>query len=630
MTRKSIGKSPLQTIVPLKPPMVDSSMMTEPWTPLAPTAAGDRAQASLQPRMAEAGTSMDTAVQDALPVASRDSQTEPLALGVSPITIQVTEPVAAPAYAPELQRASIVSQQTEPVEHMVRVPELRRASIIAQRTEPVEQIMRLPELRRASIVTQRTDPVQQQVSAPPLQRTPIFAQLSEPMEPAPVPKPSTFSQDTQTDQVSLGLASLCSQATEPVEHAPNVSAAPMAVPDLRRSSIKALATEPVEAERDLHPAAFEALVHESVSTKTSLPLRRTSVLSQWTEPTPVVARQPTIASSATTQTEAVEAAPVAPVLAPILTQSTEPAPWPKRTSSRFSSVSVQSTEPVPGRSLLRPRCPVSSSKALSPLRRPSPLFSISISRISTFKARSQLLPRSLPRPNLAPSPPRAQTQVISPNLTAFMDKPIPALLCGRPDQSRQPCLIFLPCQVGLPRRTGFRKSCWPTRISLPRRWLYWSPRGQLPPDALYPTQATLSASTAMWPNRLQHRMTLQALRASAHSAMMAAILWCRFHPTPSNRPKPGAMCLPSRRSQCWTKVPKQWCRANKSTTCFWPNPSGPLRWLQLASRSLAYRHRPPRGAASVTQTKLHAGPAALQACALALLRLLLCRRTTGK
>ncbi|KAF1988097.1 hypothetical protein K402DRAFT_403268 [Aulographum hederae CBS 113979] len=221
---------PLRAI-PLKPVMVDSGMMTEPWEPESKgilSTASDAVGAALaggigfglgrgskddqlEATEAEAGaesnktadalemsTVPSVSVNSGLPqiseaVAATEEQhpeppvAEPVVLSMSSITMQETEPIELPEAivpTPTLQPSLIMSQNVEPVEPVKQIlpppatVPWSFASVMAQYTEPKAAVS-------TTDVSEPFVPVAESVPSPPLAMSSISSQSVEPMRDEP-------------------------------------------------------------------------------------------------------------------------------------------------------------------------------------------------------------------------------------------------------------------------------------------------------------------------------------------------------------------------------------------------------------------------------------------------------------
>lgn len=296
MQPAAVSRRPSETMLdaPLKPVMVDSGVMTDPWEP-APVAGVDEATIPVTPatpersQMADRGVDADeletpklvssgtqwtplkpsAAENDHLANVptppkmvwderSRESehveagtQAEPAEMSLAAISAQETAPER-PKFA-ELGISYVPGGVTVPVKEELPAPELPQmnlSSIAVQSTEPVvakvpepepvviEPVRELPELSVSSLFTHSTEPVQ--------------ARLPEP-EPVPV---------EEVYMPSLEISAFSSQQTEPVQaQLPEPAPAPEPI------VIPAPAPEPVIPELSiswLDPAFTEPVIPKPV------------------------------------------------------------------------------------------------------------------------------------------------------------------------------------------------------------------------------------------------------------------------------------------------------------------------------------------------------------------------------
>jgi predicted nucleic acid-binding Zn-ribbon protein len=400
LKKSALHSSPLQSIILSKPAMVDSSMMTEPWTSPRPieainvssiSAQHTEPQSALLPPFTLSGLAMQGTAPRSVPTPSLRMSTHatqgtapqlaPLpsfslsalatqgttprtipapSLGISHMVARGTEPREAPIVSLQL---SMLSEQNTTPHHNVPAP-LQVSTVAVQDTSP--QYAPLPSLEISSVSSQGTIP--QSPSRPALNMSSFAIQGTEPMSPVVARAiPSV-----------LGMSSIARQATEPVES--RSSSGSYAVSSLA-SSVSTQATEPVESHttnsREMHvedkPQVLLGL--SSLSSQDSIPievpqlppLSMSGLFSQGTvpveSPRPALSQLSTVAAQATAPQNVPQPAPsqLAPVahqatspiasrpppssISSLFQQHTEPAAAPEPKPSQFSSVSHQTTEP---------------------------------------------------------------------------------------------------------------------------------------------------------------------------------------------------------------------------------------------------------------------------------------------
>lgn len=299
-----LGRSPLQSVIRYKPDMVDSGMMTEPWTPLP----------SIEPS------------------------------NVSSVTTQHTEPL--PALLPTFAMSSHATQGTEP--QSAPLPALAISGLATQGTEP--QSAPLPTFAMSNLATQGTEPRSAPVpslamSTHATQGTVPQAALLPSLTISPFTTQGTMPQSVQPP--SLGLSNMVSQGTEPRDM-PSVP--------LQLSSLSQQNTAPRHAPSS--PLHFSTVsVQDTLPQSTSQPLLYMSnVLGQGTipeSPSPPALNMSSFSTQGTEPVSPVITRAVPPVLgvSSIARQVTEPIESRSSSgsyaiSSFASSISTQATEPI--------------------------------------------------------------------------------------------------------------------------------------------------------------------------------------------------------------------------------------------------------------------------------------------
>jgi hypothetical protein len=421
--RPTLGRSPLQSIILSRAPMVDSAMMTEPW---ASTPAAALVEEPAQPLAMSAISTQDTQPKSApaqpLCLATHATQnTAPVSvsapsLQLGSLAVQATEPLA--VAPPSLQFSMLSSHHTVP--RVVQPPSLSLAAVSSQATTPqsppphtfhmsavsaqdtVPHSPPRPSLAWSSFSMQGTEPVSPVAhrSLPPaLNVLSTAGQSTESTEPhgtramAAVPldvsmvesestKPAEdFSAGQESRDAPSGLSSLSSQAGEPAQLPP--------LPPMSRSAFFTQSTEPVDLPRPAAPqlSVLSSQATEPVEQPKSAPPQLSVVSYQATEP--VAARPlPSQFSGISTQTtEPVKPPkPVLPQLSTISHQTTSPVEPPKRALPSVSTITGQHTEPVD-----------------------APIRPLPVHRVSDFTVLHDMQPESPTLPTFLPSPSRPST-----------------------------------------------------------------------------------------------------------------------------------------------------------------------------------------------------------------------------
>ncbi|PWY72922.1 putative nuclear migration protein [Aspergillus heteromorphus CBS 117.55] len=310
---------------PRKPVMVDSGVMTEPWSPEAVSPAP--AVVSVEEirdvpttpkaKMSDASTATET---EKIPeLAHAATQWAPLEASEEEMNglvaeVQQKDPVQ-PLAPMEMAVSSVSFQETAPV--APRLPQLSTSYSVAVATEPVKCLPPgPPEITLSSISSQGTQPVLAKLPEP----KPVYVadmaissinfQDTLPVVPAlpePIPPVSLSEHGTNTETPDVALSLILSQQTEPVEAVverrepiPQVLVdeveATVDLPELSLSSILSQETQPVVA--ILAQAPEPEIAVEPVETKEELPVPELSISSiscQQTEPVEAILerREPT-------------------------------------------------------------------------------------------------------------------------------------------------------------------------------------------------------------------------------------------------------------------------------------------------------------------------------------------------
>ncbi|KAK8223614.1 hypothetical protein BKA81DRAFT_295706 [Phyllosticta paracitricarpa] len=359
-----------------RPPMVDSSMNTEPLSPdsgrvssttaalgaaisgvagfglgrdqeepAKPEQTGDStpglAPSALEPELTSKGQELNATTTPAV---------SPQPLSISELNAQQVEPFE-PTLA-NLEVSAISSLTSAPVEPAAPAPpKLDLSSLLSLHSEPVDPAApTAPKLELSSVSTLEFEPVEPQTPAPAkLQLSSVSSLHSDPIEPEAPSNPK------------LELSSVSALHSDPVEpEAPST-------PDLQLSSLSALHSEPVEPEVPSAPQVVPPPFHFS------------PISSLHSEPTaPSTARKVTPNHDLSTvvsyhsqepldpETPAPKEAPVSN-LSSILSLDSEPiaAESPKAPAFQFSPVSSLHSEPIAAEF-------ASTPKAIEPVTRPAP------------------------------------------------------------------------------------------------------------------------------------------------------------------------------------------------------------------------------------------------------------------
>jgi hypothetical protein len=428
--RSALHRSPLQSAILYKPPMVDSGMMTEPWTSPRPTevinvssisAQYTKPQGALLPSFTMSGLAMQGTAPRSAPIpslgmsthATQDTlpQSAPIpSLRMSTHATQGTLPQSAPI--PSLRMSTHATQGTVP--QSLPIPSLGMSTHATQGTAP--QLAPLPLFSMSTLATQGTTP--QTVSAPSLGISHMIAQGTEPREaliaplqlsrlseqnttphhdaPTPLQVSTVSSQDTSPQYAplpSLYISNVSSQGTVPQSPLPpslNMSSfaiqgtEPMspvvarAIPSVFGvSSIARQATEPVDSRSSSGSYAVSSLA-PSISTQATEPVESHATNSREIH----MENKPQVSlglSSVTSQDSIPTEAPQLPPssMSGLFSQGTVPVESQRPALSQLSTVAAQATAPqdVP-RPALSQLAPV-AHQATSPIAVRPPPSSIS-------------------------------------------------------------------------------------------------------------------------------------------------------------------------------------------------------------------------------------------------------------
>lgn len=362
--RKSVlARSPLQSVMLSRPPMVDSGMMTEPWTPARPTIASNVSLISAQQTHPQSAPLPSLNLSE---LASQDTEPRSLPivpLGMSMHATQGTTPQS--ALLPSFALSTLATQGTTP--QTVPAPPLGISTTIAQGTEPREspiaplQLSTLAEqntvphdalpaaLHVSTVSTQNTSP--RSAPLPSLYMSEVTSHGTVP-EPSVNPSLNMSSFEVQTTEplspiVSrevppvFGVSSITRQTTEPVE-----SRSSDATPALSTlaSSVSTQVTEPLESRWTVSRETQD-------NEKPQVPLSLSSLSSQTSTPTDIPRAPPLsisgLSSQGTTPVGSQRPAPLQ--LSTVAAQVTQPQNVPRSAPSQLATVAHQSTVPIDSR-----------------------------------------------------------------------------------------------------------------------------------------------------------------------------------------------------------------------------------------------------------------------------------------
>lgn len=260
--RSALGRSPLQSAI-LRNPMVDSGVMTEPWTPPSSTeistvssitAQHTQPQDALLPSFTMSNLATQGTEPQSAPTPSFEMSTH-VTQGTSP------QPVPLPSYA----MSTLATQDTTPL--VAPLPSLGMSTMIAQGTEP-RQTPTVP-LHLSSLSEQDTTPCH--APQPSLHISDVSAQDTSPQLPpsASLYMSTVSSQDTvpkHSASPALNMSAYITQGTEPVS--PVVARSIPAA--LGVSSITRQTTKPIESRASSGSYAVPSL-SSSISTQATEP-----------------------------------------------------------------------------------------------------------------------------------------------------------------------------------------------------------------------------------------------------------------------------------------------------------------------------------------------------------------------
>ncbi|KAL5383646.1 hypothetical protein DPSP01_005752 [Paraphaeosphaeria sporulosa] len=411
--RSALRSSPLQAVTMSRPPMVDSGMMTEPWSPPRPIEASNVSSIAVQHTEPQSAV-LPSFTMSGLATQGTEPRSAPVpSLELSTYATQGTTPQS--ATLPSFSMSTLATQDTTP--HTVPAPSLGISRMVAQGTDPREaaitplQLSLLSEqntvprfnaptpLQVSSVSAQDTTP--QSALPPSLYMSNVSSQGTVPQSPSP---PSLFMSNVSghgtvpesPSPPSLNMSSFAVQGTEPTS--PVVARAAPAVFGV--SSISRQATEPVESRSSSGSFAVSSLAssystqatesmesHEissreaHVEEKPQVPIGLSSLSSQHSIPTEAPQLPPLSLSGLFSQgTVPVESPRPAPSqLSTVAAQTTAPQDVPRPAPSQFAPVAQQATVPMASRP---PPSSISSlfqqhTEPAAPERMPSQFSSVS-------------------------------------------------------------------------------------------------------------------------------------------------------------------------------------------------------------------------------------------------------------
>ncbi|KAK8194865.1 uncharacterized protein BKA78DRAFT_248277 [Phyllosticta capitalensis] len=402
-----------------RPPMVDSSMNTEPMSDSTP----GLAPSALEPELTTDGKELNASTTPAvspqpLSISELNAQeVEPVEpslahLEVSAISSLTSAPVepAAPA-TPKLDLSSLLSLHSEPVNPAAPVaPRLDLSSVSSLQSEPVEPQTEAPaKLDLSSVSSLHSVPVEPEApSNPKLQLSSVSALHSEPIEPE---APST---------PKLQLSSLSALHSEPVE--PEVPSAPQVIfPPFHFSPISSLHSEPsapptarkVTPNHDLSSVVSyhsqEPVDPEIPAPKEAPVSNLSSILSLGSEP--VAAESPKVPALHFSPVSSQNSEPIATEFAPRPKVEVKPA------DLQLSSISSLHSDPVSPEApkVEEPadlRVSAISSLHSAPISPEAPTFTP-----STFSAVSGQAIEPVSRPAPKPTPTLSYTNILAQNIS---------------------------------------------------------------------------------------------------------------------------------------------------------------------------------------------------------------------
>ncbi|PGH05261.1 hypothetical protein AJ80_08369 [Polytolypa hystricis UAMH7299] len=346
-------------VQPIRPAMVDSGVMTEPWEPevmvqTIPSLEAAIVEEVTVPEQPESRELVDSATQYTPQKPSAADKNEPtMAFDTPPKTIwdesvqqhklshepDTHTPARTPERRVELHLSSIVAEETVPIAPELPEPhvELQISSVVSEATSPVAPELRPPprrdsvHLNMSAIVVEGTEPLipspaihaVQPAAASELAVSSISAVTTEPNLPTPAPVVVSRSQS------ALGVSSIYSEVTEPRTPSPAPVVVQRSPAELMVSSISAESTEP-------------ALPASSPKTE-SQPRSELAISPVYTEATEPAA--PSLVAVATPSPRTLELA-----VSSITAEATEPMspkfPFKPVQQLEISTVSAETTEPM--------------------------------------------------------------------------------------------------------------------------------------------------------------------------------------------------------------------------------------------------------------------------------------------
>jgi len=363
--KPTLGRSPLQSIILSRTPMVDSAMMTEPWeSTLAAAFVEEPAQPLAMSSISTQDTQPKSAPVQPLRLATHATQTTIPASAPAPslrlgsLAVQGTEPLTA---APTPLQFSVLSSH-DTVPHVVPPPSLSLGTVSSQDTTP--QTPPPHAFKRSAVFTQGTTP--HSPPRPSLARSSFSMQGTEPVSPVV----------DRSLPTRLNVSSVAGQMPDSTEHEANRA---LAAAPLHASTVSSTSTEPSEGFSEAQESRNVPLNFSNLSSQAGEPTEPPQLppmslsehFTQATEPfdlpRPTAPQLSVHSSQATEPTEQFKSAP--PQLSSVSYQTTEPVA-PRSPPSQFSGISAQATEPVKLPKPVVPQLSIVSHQTTSPVEPP--------------------------------------------------------------------------------------------------------------------------------------------------------------------------------------------------------------------------------------------------------------------
>lgn len=246
---------------PLKPTMVDSGIMTEPWEPVPSTSAGLVAGAA----GVAAGAAITQALAPSQSTQADHAQTDVPDITMADISSQETMPCA--PLRPDLTVSYIDGGTTEPVKHVLptpEVPEMTISSISSQTTSPLHPTVVVPEpiIKHVDVIKY----VEREPEVPELTLSSITTQLTAPVKATlAVPEPVIQYVDVikeverEREVQELSFSAVASQSTAPVQ----ATQATVAEPEPIIKYVDVI--KEVERERQVPELTFSSINNQSTA-----------------------------------------------------------------------------------------------------------------------------------------------------------------------------------------------------------------------------------------------------------------------------------------------------------------------------------------------------------------------------